>query len=754
MKATHTKTSRVHHYIIGAAVVYAAILLLGPTLLRSAEFLDTRTLPGEIKEDVCERFSAFSCTNSDSDTGGETGDDEGGNDNNDGDTGGGDEAGDTDGNTGDSGSDGGGSGGGSADPDAVNLTVRTQEGIVVTDTLDEPSRFASDVTVTPDNGGDDVEIEAASALALLLELDEASDEFEIADLQYFASFESFLLNCIEVEGEGELCGSWQYAVNGEYPTIGLDQYLLEDGDQLYLFFGAPRTVGAPERVTVDAPFTATAMEYNPTTGDYEAVSGYTIGLLQESPDDPWNPTELEAHVVGSDGTAVFTVSETGEYLLGLSEDFYYPTVPLTVSEERGGGSGAVLETNEERDSFSIPDALEFLASFEEPDGSYGASLYTDWAALALVAGDADTEAVRAYLENTDTDGFTITDHERRALALMALDVSPYDGTDTNHITAIIDSFGGVQIGDPDAVNDDIFGLIVLAAAGFNTEDDIVMAVIEHLLKEQDAAGRWGSDIDLTAAGTQALTPYESVPGVETALMKARAYLIVQQNADGGWGNSFGDTNTSNPFTTSWVLQAIHALGENPEEWAQESNTPLTYLAREQANDGGIDQDATAEERLWATSYAIPAVLGVTWHDLTDTLEGSDGSAATSNAGTDTPNTSAPTPIAPNTQTDRSVTEVYTADAPAVGRDAVANAVGAVTDPIASAMETGEQELEVEDGATEEGATTSEEETATAANQLAATAEADNFFTEETLRIALLVIALLLIGLGIMQWRKA
>lgn len=740
MFTTHSTTTWVRNAVIGLALAYAAILLLGPTLLRSAEFLDTDSLPGEIKEDVCERFSSFSCTDSDSDS--DTGYNNGSSDD-DGD-GGEDDAGDGD----SDGNDGGGSGGsGSVDPDAINLTVRTQAGIVVSDALDEPSRFAGDVAVSPDNGGDDVDIEAASALALLLELDESSDEFEISDLQYFESFESFFLNCIDIEAEGELCGSWQYVVNGEYPSIGLDKYLLEEGDQLYLFFGAPRTVQAPTTVNVDIPFTATSVAYDPEKGVYEPVSGYTIGLLQENPDDPWNPIELETKSVADDGTATFTITETGEYLLGLAEDFYFPTVPITVSTHNGGGGGTVLETNEARDTFDVPEALSFIGTLEEANGSYGAALYTDWTTLALVAGGADTEALRTYLTNADTDGFSVTDHERRAMALMALDVSPFNGTETDHITAIRAEFGGVQIGDPDAVNDDIFGLIVLTAAGADEDDEVIDAVIQHLLGSQDAGGRWGGDIDLTAAGVQALAPYTHVSDVETALVKARAYLLVQQNEDGGWGSSFGDTNVSNPFTTSWVLQALYALEEDADEWEQDGNTPLTYLAHAQEADGGVAGD-TDKDRLWATSYAVPAVLGLTWYDLVDTYEepaSTSGGAEAATSNTTTTEHSTTQPEAPVQSTN------------IVGASDNAESVANTPSNVGyEATRAAEDKQEIVSETSTSSAQNNEPETAgtSTRDQLAAAGEAGELFTEETLRIVLLVIALLLIGFGVMQWRKA
>ena len=446
------------------------------------------------------------------------------------------------------------------------------------------------------DGAHMIEVDSTSALAAITKLDHNSEIFTITDLQYYPSFGSFFLNCIEVSGE-ELCGSWQYTVNNSYPSIGLDQYTLTNGDSLFLFFGSPRIVESPGKVTVGEAFVATAHEFNAETGLYEPVTGYTIGVIQDNPDNPWSPTEIITKSVDQNGEAEFTLSETGTYKLGLQEDYYYPTVTFTVVDKANTSGGGSYSS-----TFDIDTAVAFLAREQQSNGSFGAPLYSDWAAIALsTVNNEARNRVRDFLIKNDSASSHVTDHERRAIALMALGISPYNGTHINHIEAILNAFDGSQIGNKNQINDDIFGLIVLRAAGFNHNDREIAAIRDEVIRAQKTDGSWEGTVDMTAAAVQSLA---GLSGVSTSLANARNFLKSKQDTDGGFGNS---------FSTSWAIQAIIALNEDPDNWKTGSNSPLEYLAKVQENDGGVEQpSATLENRIWATSYAVLAAQKMTW----------------------------------------------------------------------------------------------------------------------------------------------
>lgn len=541
----------------------------------------------------------------------------------------------TDESTRDDTSGGGGSSGGN-DTQSAKVSVRDKDGIVVS--LDQSFTSGETVSITPTDGNPAVEVASASALALLVALDERSASFSITDLQYYPSFGAFFLNCIKTDGK-ELCGQWQYTINGNYPSVGLDQYIVDADDSVFLFYGSPRAVEVARQVAVNTEFTATAFEYKTDAEEYQPLSGYTVGVIRENPDNPWSPHEIATAKTNKNGEAVFTINTIGEYKVGLKEDYYSPSTDLEVVETvvSSGGSGSNNNTSDE-DGIDIEAAVAFLLARQSANGSFGAPLYSDWAAIALTAAGANETALtnlRVYLKTADGNSTRITDHERRAMALMAAGVSPYNGTKIDHIAAIVASFDGTQIGLVNEVNDDIFALLILLKAGYGPEDEIITKLSEHIAATQNSDGSWGASPDMTAAGIMALTPLKTDTAL-TARAKARAHLKAAQKDDGGFGNT---------FSTSWVLMAIAALGETPQQWVKNGTSPLDALAAAQQNDGGFDDMSQPDtNRLWATAYALPAALGKSWLDIVKTSP----KPSVLGAETNTEDTEASAPIARTT----------------------------------------------------------------------------------------------------------
>src|SRR3989344_1771011 len=195
-----------------------------------------------------------------------------------------------------------------------------------------------------------------------------------------------------------------------------------------------------------------------------------------------------------------------------------------------------------------------------------------------------------------------------AVALEALGIDPYAAGGVDYIAPVLQAFDGTQIGNSSLVNDDIFALFPLLHAGYATSDGIIGNTVTFILSKQKDNGSWEESGDLTAAAIQALAGVRSLSGVDAALQKATGYLRAEQNEDGGWGNS---------FTTSWVLQALQALGDSPYDWTKSVyQTPRYYLATFQERDGGVEPVASdTATRVWATAYAIPAIKGKTWNDV-------------------------------------------------------------------------------------------------------------------------------------------
>lgn len=540
----------------------------------------------------------------------------------------------------------------------ATITIRDGTITAFTGTVELATSTTLPVDIAPTNSTTTVTVPANSLLATLIALDATTTDFNITDLAYFSSFNSFLINCIEIPDASTTdCFNWTYAVNGAFPQVGVDHQTLHDADVVYLFFGPPRqTVLSTTTAVIDESFTATAQQYDLQSGSYVGAQGLTIGVGTSNPD--FSFTELATSTSGANGEAIFTLNTTGAFAVGIQEDFYFPTASITVTDapatttettpepppvqSSGGGGGGSISHYQ----LNIPAALAYLASKQHADGSFDAPFLTDWASLAFAAQDPGVAktSLQNYLVSAPLALSSVTDYERHATALLALGINPYSGTSVDYITPIVNAFDGTQIGDVSLDNDDIFALFPLLHAGYNTSDSLIQKTVTFILSRQETSGAWDASVDITAAAIQALTEVDSLLEVSAAIERAKAYLHSQQNPDGGWGNS---------FSTSWALQAIAALNESPTNWAPSGYNPNDYLAGLQQSDGGIEPTTeTSQTRVWATEYAIPASLGKTWASLLQSFpmpvsgsvsDSSDAPAVSTDVATSTPLVATSTP---------------------------------------------------------------------------------------------------------------
>lgn len=509
-------------------------------------------------------------------------------------------------------------------PDTITLTIRDGSVTAFSGTVELAATSAPDVLVTPTAGGDPVAVSSRSLLATLLALDTVTDTFEVTKLTYYPSRSSFLIDCITVPASdgSPHCFNWTYAVNGSYPFDGVDDKIMSNGDSAHFFFGPSRqAIVSTTTVAAGEPFTATAQNYDLTSGTYVPAPGYTLGVGTPNPD--WSFTELATGTADANGKHVFTVNATGTYAVGIQEDFYFPTVSITITDtpatstatstpaepvpvQNSGGGGS---SGSSAPVFNVPLALNYLSSLQKTDGSFADPMLTDWVAVAFGAADPGSakQLLRTYLTTAAPALSSITDYERHAMALLALGIDPYTGTSVNYISPITSAFDGTQIGDAGLINDDVFAIFPLMHAGYSAGDDIIQKTLTNIVSKQKPNGSWENSVDMTAAAVQALSLAPSFPGVADALAAAKAYVHAQQQSDGGF---------SNTSSTSWALQAIAALGESLSGWMSGSSDPKTYLGANQQSDGGVEPlSANANTRVWATAYTIPGYLMRTWDSL-------------------------------------------------------------------------------------------------------------------------------------------
>lgn len=257
--------------------------------------------------------------------------------------------------------------------------------------------------------------------------------------------------------------------------------------------------------------------------------------------------------------------------------------------------------------FDVPKAVSYLESAQHSDGSFGSPMLTDWVAIASATGKhtALQQRLATYYATHPVISDVVTENERHAMALLALSIDPYSGTSVDYITPIVRSFDGKQIGDPSFINDDIFAVFPLLHAGYTLEDPIVASTIAFIISQQGADGSWVGSVDMTAAALQVIKLLPDTGPNRYVVSKAVGYLQGKQKGDG----SFGD-----PYASSWMLQAIAAMNGTSSDWQQNHLTPDYYLATLQDTDGGIMASST-NDRIWATSYAIPGIRRATWDSL-------------------------------------------------------------------------------------------------------------------------------------------
>lgn len=288
---------------------------------------------------------------------------------------------------------------------------------------------------------------------------------------------------------------------------------------------------------------------------------------------------------------------------------YIVDIATSTLEEREVALSPISGGGSAQRQFDISKAIDFLIQNQESNGRILSELYSDWAVFALVNSGrgSELEKLKNYLLSQPVSSDNVTDYERRAMSLMAININPYNGSNINYVEKIISQFDGTQIGDSSIVNDDVFAVIVLTDSGYGEDDEVIKKVGDFILSKQEINGSFASSVDMTGAGLQALSRLGSRDEVVRAKNKAKEFLLQAQRDDGGFGDA---------FASSWVTQGLYAIGELPQNIFKGGRNVNDYFASLQGSDGGLlDSNSPLSSRIWATSYAIPAYGQKTWNSI-------------------------------------------------------------------------------------------------------------------------------------------
>ncbi|MHB8233681.1 MAG: prenyltransferase/squalene oxidase repeat-containing protein [Solirubrobacteraceae bacterium] len=321
---------------------------------------------------------------------------------------------------------------------------------------------------------------------------------------------------------------------------------------------------------------------------------------------------------------------------------------------------------------SLDRMVEYLQNDQNKDGGFGGEPgqqsdpgFTAWVALALAASGVnprdqrrpERHAVTAFdylsgeaaqkLARNEGRGTATTDFERELLVVDASGTSPHSFGGVDLVARILErelqesEAGGIafphEYGSHIAgMNDTIFAVLALSAVHEPAVEAAVQQAMTWIEREQNKDGSWptscpktvGSctnfgkepegEADMTAAAIEALNA--AGRHNTNAQAKGLEYLHRTQNpSEGGFterlGSRSSDADSSleaNIGTTAWVVQAIWAAGQSPEDWKSGGVDPLSYVESLQQPDGHVRFKRSEElNGVWMTAYSGTALAGAT-----------------------------------------------------------------------------------------------------------------------------------------------
>jgi hypothetical protein len=297
-------------------------------------------------------------------------------------------------------------------------------------------------------------------------------------------------------------------------------------------------------------------------------------------------------------------------------------------------------------------ALDFLAAQQRLDGSIGSPADSAWAAIAFARAGIDPSEVMLPNGQASLEGYVVAqtspalltnDLARQVLALVASGADARTAAGFDAVQELLGRFDGAQFGSPLLVNDDIFALQALAAAGIPASAPEVQAARAFVLGQQQPSGAWSfgvisihnpnllfaatfADVDTTAQAMVALLATGSAP-TDAPLVRATLWMKGNQNLDGGctWSPvnlAFGALDPahlgqSNADSTSWAMMGVVAMGMDPASptWTSPTGGHLEgFLLAMQQPDGGFAYQTNAPgfQPLSTTAFAVVALLGHTF----------------------------------------------------------------------------------------------------------------------------------------------
>jgi prenyltransferase beta subunit len=267
-------------------------------------------------------------------------------------------------------------------------------------------------------------------------------------------------------------------------------------------------------------------------------------------------------------------------------------------------------------------ALRWLDSQQNADGGFGDGgsdpQITCEVVLAFASAYEEPATIQEsgnspldYL-STQAVSYTSTAEgtSRLILAVVAGNEDPRDFRGTDLVTTIkgYRKGSGQYSGDP---SDGIAAQALAIMALQISKETVPPNAVAWLLSQQNTDGGWGpmptqaSDTTSTALSLQALVSAGESPNLP-AVGDAVDYLNERQTLDTGFAPSAAESE-SDPVSTAHAMQALLAAGENlfSSQWSRCLRTPFDALLDAQSGDGSF------ESGVRATAASVPGLMGRT-----------------------------------------------------------------------------------------------------------------------------------------------
>jgi len=273
-------------------------------------------------------------------------------------------------------------------------------------------------------------------------------------------------------------------------------------------------------------------------------------------------------------------------------------------------------------STEVSGALDYLRGQQGTDGKIGDFATSAWAVMAIAAAGEDPHSWKVssnpsivdYLAANAGGASATNDYSRMILAIAAADEDPTSFGGRNFLSLLQAAYDGTQIGDSSLLNDDFWGVMALVAAGEDPASAAIQDSMAFIIANQNADGGWSwgvgsdSDVDDTAAAIMALIA-AGKPAGSAPITKALAYIKSTQMGNGGF-KSWGKISSA---TDSWGIDSIVAAGQDPTGAGWKSGggkDPVDNLLTFRNADGSFNwTSASPSNKALMTSYAITALLG-------------------------------------------------------------------------------------------------------------------------------------------------